>query len=120
MISCLYLGMWQKTINFVANTATLFRILCRTIYVNGFTRHSNTTDCMCIVGSSDSIANVYNSVLAKQEKQKAEYDIDIFISFCVYIYFLFRIPDRWFYLLISLRHRLRYRRALSYSVAKRL
>ena len=91
-----------------------------TSYDNGFTRYNNTTNHMCIVGSSDSIANGYNSVLAKQEKQKAEYNIDIFISFRVHIYFLFRMPDRCFYLFISIRHRLWYGRVLLHSVAKRL
>lgn len=75
---------------------------------------------MCTVGSSDSIANGYNSVLAKQEKQEAEYNIDIFISFRVHIYFLFRLLDRWFYLFISLQHRLWHGWVLLHSVTKRL
>lgn len=40
-------------------------------------------------------------MLAKQEKQKTECNIDIYISVRVHIYFLFRLHDRWFYLFFS-------------------
>ncbi len=69
---------------------------------------------MRITGCGDSIASQHSSVLAKQEKQKTEYHIDIPLPFRFYLHFLFNMFYRRLYLFIGFRHRLWHGRILSH------